>query len=59
MNSVIKFDIKKIQERKDTKAPFVQLPKGLFTKGEDVLITAFDSDTAIVTRRIPPRGKIF
>lgn len=59
MDSVIKFDIKRIQERKDTKAPFVQLPKGLFRKGEDVLITAFDTDTAIVTRRMPKRGKLF
>jgi len=57
MHNGIKIDIKKIQERADTKAPFVQLPKGIFIKGEDVIVAAVDSDTALVTRRSVKRRK--
>jgi len=47
------FKIRKVQDRKGS--PWVLLPKDIFTKGDTVIVSMFDSDTALITKRLPGR----
>lgn len=51
--NVINFDLRKVQSRYGTESTWVALPKGLFNKGDVVMITPFDSDTVTITKRLP------
>jgi len=57
MKKIIAYDIRKIQIRPGRTTPYVLLPKGVFCRGDEVLVTPIDSDSILVTRRIPQRRK--
>lgn len=52
---IIPYDIRKIQIRPDRATPYVSLPKGVFKRGDVVLVTPIDDDSILVTRRVPKR----
>lgn len=49
------FKIRKVQDRKGS--PWVLLPRELFKKGDLVVVSQFDSDTAVISKRIPGRSE--
>lgn len=48
------FKIRKVQDRKGS--PWVLLPRELFQKGDLVVVSQFDSHTAVISKRIPGRS---
>jgi hypothetical protein len=50
--NILDIKIRKVQQRK-AGTPWVALPKGMFNKGDLVIISPFDSDTITITRRLP------
>ena len=52
---IIPYDIRKIQIRPGRTTPYVLLPKGVFKRGDVVLVTPIDDDSILVTRRVPKR----
>lgn len=57
MKKIIAYNIRKIQIRPGRTTPYVLLPKGIFNRGDEVLVAPIDSDSVIVTRRVPHRRK--
>jgi hypothetical protein len=56
MKKIIPYDIRTIQIRPNRTTPYVHLPKGIFSKGDTVLVTPIDSESVLVTKRVPRRG---
>ena len=52
MKNILDIKVRKVQQRK-AGTPWVALPKGMFNKGDLIIISSFDSDTITITRRLP------
>ncbi len=54
MKNILDMKVRKVQQRK-AGSLWVALPKGMFNKGDSVIITPFDSETITITKRLPQR----